>query len=76
MTNSFIIIKKVLHLVQPLNRIIKIMISKFKNAQLVFIDGDRPARIKRSISAEGRFMYEMRETGEMIPEDRLSLLKN
>lgn len=52
------------------------MISKFKNAQLVFIDGDRPARIKRSINAEGRFMYEMRETGEMIPESRLSLLKN
>ena len=51
------------------------MISKFKNAQLVFIDGDKPARIKKSILKEGKFFYEMRESGELIPEDRLSLLK-
>jgi hypothetical protein len=52
------------------------MISKFKNAQLVFIDGNRPARIKKSILTEGRFVYEMRETGEIIPEERMSLLKD
>jgi len=52
------------------------MISKFKNAQLVFIDGSRPARIKKSILQEGRFVYEMRETGEIIPEERMSLLKD
>ncbi len=51
------------------------MISKFKNAQLVFIDGERPARIKRSIVENGHFIYEMRESGELFPEDRLSLLK-
>lgn len=52
------------------------MISKFKNAQLVFIDGEKPARIKRSILKEGHFIYEIRETGEMIPEERISLLRN
>jgi hypothetical protein len=52
-----------------------IMISKFKNAQLVFIDGDKPARIKRSIHEDGKFLYEMRESGDIIPEERLSLLK-
>lgn len=52
------------------------MISKFKNAQLVFIDGERPARIKRSIKSDNSFMYEMRGSGEVIPEERLSLLKN
>jgi hypothetical protein len=51
------------------------MISKFKNAQLVFIDGSKPARIKKSILQDGKFVYEMRETGEIIPEERLSLLK-
>jgi hypothetical protein len=51
------------------------MISKFKNAQLVFIDGIKPARIKKSILKDGRYVYEMRETGEIIPEDRLSLVK-
>jgi hypothetical protein len=51
------------------------MISKFKNAQLVFIDGERPARIKRAIKENEEFMYEMRESGEVIPESRLSLLK-
>lgn len=52
------------------------MISKFKNAQLVFIDGEKPARIKRAVLQEGRFIYEIRDTGELIPEERLSLLKN
>lgn len=51
------------------------MISKFKNAQLVFIDGGRPARIKKSILKENGFVYEMRETGEIVPEERISLLK-
>lgn len=51
------------------------MISKFKNAQLVFIDGEKPARIKRSINEDGKFFYEIRESGEIIPEERLSLLK-
>ncbi len=51
------------------------MIAKFKNAQLVFIDGERSARIKRSIKKDGSFHYEMRQTGEVIPESRLSLLK-
>lgn len=52
------------------------MISKFKNAQLVFVDGKTPARIKRVITQEGKFQYELRDTGEIIDEDRLSLLKN
>jgi hypothetical protein len=51
------------------------MISKFKNAQLVFIDGNKPARIKRSINENGKFLYEMRESGDIVPEERLSLLK-
>jgi hypothetical protein len=51
------------------------MISKFKNAQLVFVDGERPARIKRAFRENGEFMYEIRETGEVVPESRLSLLK-
>jgi hypothetical protein len=52
------------------------MISKYKNAQLVFIDGITPARIKRVIRGEEAFQYEMRESGEILDEDRLSLLKN
>lgn len=52
------------------------MISKYKNAQLVFIDGKTPVRIKRVINEEGRFHYELRESGEIISEERLSLLKN
>ncbi len=52
------------------------MISKYKNAQLVFVDGKTPVRIKRVLHAEGKFKYELRETGEIIEEDRLSLLKN
>ena len=51
------------------------MISKFKNAQLVFVDGTSPARIKRSFEENGQFMYEMRDTGDILPETRLSLLK-
>ena len=52
------------------------MISKYKNAQLVFVDGETPVRIKRVLQAEGKFQYELRESGEIIDEDRLSLLKN
>ena len=51
------------------------MISKFKNAQLVFIDGEKPARIKRAFRENGEFVYEIRESGDIIPESRLSLLK-
>ncbi|QQS50031.1 MAG: hypothetical protein IPM71_10505 [Bacteroidota bacterium] len=51
------------------------MISKFKNAQLVFVDGDKPVRIKRAVLENGRYLYEIRETGEVLPEERLSLLK-
>ncbi len=52
------------------------MISKYKNAQLVFIDGKTPARIKRVIREADSFRYEMRGSGEIIDEERLSLLKN
>ncbi|MBN1597933.1 MAG: hypothetical protein JW894_06525 [Bacteroidales bacterium] len=52
------------------------MISKYKNAQLVFVDGKTPVRIKRVLIEDGKFHYELRETGEIISEDRLSLLKN
>lgn len=52
------------------------MISKYKNAQLVFVDGKKPVRIKRVILSDGKFQYEIRETGEIIDEERLSLLKN
>ena len=52
------------------------MISKYKNAQLIFIDGKTPSRIKRVIRKEGKFFYEIRETGEIIDEERISLLKN
>lgn len=52
------------------------MISKYKNAQLVFVDGETPVRIKRVLSNNGAFQYELRETGEVIDEERLSLLKN
>lgn len=53
-----------------------IMISKYKNAQLVFVDGDTPVRIKRVLQEGGKFQYELRETGEIMDEERLSLLKN
>lgn len=52
------------------------MISKYKNAQLVFVDGDTPVRIKRVLQEGGKFQYELRETGEIMDEERLSLLKN
>lgn len=52
------------------------MISKYKNAQLVFVDGETPVRIKRVLQAGGKFQYELRESGEIVDEDRLSLLKN
>ena len=51
------------------------MISKFKNAQLVYIEGKIPVKIKRVIFKEGKFEYEIKETGEIIPEERISLLK-
>lgn len=52
------------------------MISKYKNAQLVFKDGKDPVRIKKVIRRETDFEYELRGTGEVLPEERLSLLKN
>jgi hypothetical protein len=52
------------------------IISKYKNAQVVFIDGKTPVKIKRVIQKDGEYTYEIRETGEILPEKRLSLLKN
>jgi len=52
------------------------MISKYKNAQLVFIDGKTPSRIRKVIQNNGKYLYEMRETGEILDEERLSLLRN
>lgn len=52
------------------------IISKYKNAQLVFVDGITPARIKKVMFQDGQFVYEVRETGEVFPEDRISLVKN
>jgi len=52
------------------------MISKYKNAQLVFIDGKTPVRIKRVIRGKDNFQYELRGSGEILDENRLSLLKN
>ena len=51
------------------------MISKYKNAQLVFKDGRTPVRIKKVLRKEHSFEYELRETGEIVTEERLSLLK-
>ncbi|MCG8698406.1 MAG: hypothetical protein MI922_10165 [Bacteroidales bacterium] len=51
------------------------MISKYKNAQLVFIDGKQPVKIKRVLRKENRYEYELKESGEIIPENRLSLVK-
>lgn len=51
------------------------MKSKFNNAQLVFIDGKEPARIRRSVIKDGIYFYEMRESGDLVPENRISLLK-
>jgi hypothetical protein len=50
--------------------------SKYKNAQLVFVDGKTPARIKKVSFEQGRFLYEIRDTGEKFPEERISLIKN
>jgi hypothetical protein len=52
------------------------IISKYKNAQLVFVDGKIPARIKKVMFQDGGFVYEVRETGEIFPEERISLIKN
>lgn len=51
------------------------MISKFKPAQLVFLDGKKPVKIRRVIKKNGGYEYEIRETGEIVDETRLSLLK-
>lgn len=51
------------------------IISKYKNAQLVFVDGITPARIKRVMFQDGQFLYEVRDTGEVFPEERISLIK-
>jgi hypothetical protein len=51
------------------------MISKFKSAQLVFMDGKKPVKIKRVIKKNSGYDYEIRDTGEIVPEERLSLLK-
>lgn len=51
------------------------MISKFKPAQLVFLDGKEPVRIKKVIKTSKGFEYQLRERDEIIEESRLSLLK-
>ena len=51
------------------------IISKYKNAQLVFVDGKIPVRIKKVLFQDGHFVYEIRETGEILPENRISLGK-
>jgi len=71
------ILIKVANFMMPLKlTLLHVMKTKFKNAQLVFIDGEAPARIKRSFEKNGQFHYEMRESGDVFPEDRISLLKN
>lgn len=52
------------------------MISKYKNAQLVFKDGVTPVKIKRVIKRDEGFFYELKDTGEIIEECRLSLVKS
>jgi hypothetical protein len=52
------------------------IVSKFKNSQLVFIDGKTPVRIKKTFFENGNFQYQLHESGKVLPEDRLSLLKN
>jgi hypothetical protein len=52
------------------------IISKFKNSQLVFIDGKTPARIKKVYFEKGNFFYELHKSGEILPEDRLSMIKD
>ena len=51
------------------------MIAKFRTAQLVFLDGKKPVKIKRVVKTENGFEYELRDTGEILPESRLSLIK-
>jgi hypothetical protein len=51
------------------------MISRYKNSQVVYLDGVTPVKIKRVIKRDRLFEYELRETGEIITEERLSLLK-
>lgn len=51
------------------------MISKFKSAQLVFLDGKKPVKIRRVLRKDDEYEYEIRETGEVVKEERLSLLK-
>ena len=51
------------------------MAAKFRAAQLVYLDGKNPVKIRRVVQTERGYEYELRETGEMVPEDRLSLLK-
>ena len=51
------------------------MIAKFRAAQLVFLDGKKPVKIKRVIRTNNGFEYELRETGEILPESRFSLIK-
>ncbi len=50
------------------------MVSKFRAAQLVFLDGERPVKIRRVIKTGKGYVYELRETVELIREERLSLL--
>jgi hypothetical protein len=52
------------------------IVSKFKNSQLVFIDGEIPVRIKKVFFENGNFQYQLRESGKVLSEDRLSLFKN
>jgi hypothetical protein len=51
------------------------IVSKFKNSQLVFIDGKTPVRIKKVFFENGNFHYELHDTGRVLPEDRLSMIK-
>ena len=51
------------------------MISKYKNSQVVYLDGVTPVKIKRVIKKNSVFEYELRENGQIINEERLSLLK-
>jgi hypothetical protein len=51
------------------------MIAKYKNSQVVYLDGVKPVKIRRVIKKESEFAYELKETGEIITEERLSLIK-
>jgi hypothetical protein len=52
------------------------IVSKFKSSQLVFIDGKKPARIKKIFFENGNFHYILHDSGEILPEDRLSMIKD